>query len=211
MLELNDEVIIINNYYGAEEYKKQFIGHRGKIVNIYDDGNRFFYTVEGINYVWQNFNLKLIKKESDIKMSKKEQLLNKLEQIKKDFIEKIENVKTQIEEEDNKKEYLNPKYGEKYYTITETSINQYEWTNEAFDGRCLDELNCFKTREEAERQAFEQLLHRKLQQFAILNNCLRIEWKNRNKGYGQVYFSSMDIANQAIYKFGDDLYKYFES
>ncbi len=50
-------------------------------------------------------------------MSKKEQLLNELEQIKNEFNEKIENIQKQIEQENNKNEWWIPKEGEGYYYI----------------------------------------------------------------------------------------------
>jgi hypothetical protein len=322
MLELNDEVEIVNNYYGAEEYKKQFIGHKGKIVNIYDDGNRFFYTVEGINYVWQNFNLKLTKKENKIKMSynifdnnesiiktidkligleievttidgdifkgklidvresivrivnysnnnkfrvrknaiktltvnnydyyvkitkkenelkmDKQKILETMEVIKnqqKELAKKMELLQREIEKEDNKKKLWTPKEGYLIWVINSEgipSMNIY-YGHDKISDNIIKNLNYYKTEEEAERVAFEQLLHRRIQQFADLNNeeeidwdnkeqmkyyiafqnnNLRIEWRNRGKEYGQVYFSSMDIANHALYKLGDDLYKYFKS
>lgn len=250
--ELDDIVEIVNvdglnRVMDCKKGNKELIGLQGKIIMIdkvscssiayylielpikYPRIEDMKYIIDG-RTLFLGENLKLIKRGNDVKMDKKEQLLSKLEQIKKEFNKKIESVQNQIEEH-NKKDCKNPKYGENYYTITETGINQYEWTNEAFDGRCLDELNCFKTREQAERQAFEQLLHRKLKRFAELNNEEEIDWNNSNQAKyylfylkgkfeynydylgnkGLVYFTSKQVIDKAIAEFKDELIRYFTS
>jgi hypothetical protein len=169
--------------------------------------------------------------ENDVKMTEKEQLLNELEQIKNEFKEKIEKVQKQIEQENTKNDWWTPNNGEKYYFIASdggVSISAY---TDMSDIRKIDFLNCYKIKEQAERQSFEQLLHRKLQKFAFENN----EEKFVNKQYkysiiynslakdnikieeslycgssfGQVYFTSKEIAEKAIEEFREDLIHYF--
>ena len=102
------------------------------------------------------------------------------------------------------------------------------------DNARLRNLNYFRTKQEAERVAFEQLLYRKLKKFAFENNEKDIDWNDDNqlkydiwydyqdkkldtgsyevaRDFGQVFFSSEEIAEKAIKEFKDDLIRYFTS
>ena len=162
----------------------------------------------------------------------KEELLNELKQLEKDFNTKVADIKKQIEECD-KKVFKPNKFGEKYYTIsTKGKIGSYSFCNDDFDKEILDFGNYFKTQEEAERKRFEIRLHRQLELFALENNVTEINWNdssekyminyNKDKGifidrvytlkiFGQVYFTSKEIAEKALESFKDDLVRYFTS
>ena len=163
---------------------------------------------------------------------KKEELLNELKQLEKDFNTKVADIKKQIEECDNKF-YKPTKFGEKYYSIlTNGEINTYNFFNDNVDDKIIGFGNYFKTKEEAERKCFEIKLHRQLELFALKNNDTEIDWNddsekhtisyNRDGGifidevyslidFGQVYFTSEEIAEKAIETFKDDLIRYFTS
>ena len=162
----------------------------------------------------------------------KEELLNKLKQLEEDFNAQVADIKKQIEECD-KKVFKPNKFGEKYYTIsTKGKIGSYSFCNDDFDKEILDFGNYFKTQEEAERKRFEIRLHRQLELFALENNVTEINWNdssekyvinyNKDKGifidrvytlkiFGQVYFTSKEIAEKALKSFKDDLVRYFTS
>ena len=162
----------------------------------------------------------------------KEELLNKLKQLEEDFNTQVTDIKKQIEECD-KKVFKPNKFGEKYYTIsTKGKIGSYSFCNDDFDKEILDFGNYFKTQEEAERKRFEIRLHRQLELFALENNVTEINWNdssekyminyNKDKGifidrvytlkiFGQVYFTSKEIAEKALETFKDDLVRYFTS
>ena len=162
----------------------------------------------------------------------KEELLNELKQLEKDFNTKVADIKKQIEECD-KRIFKPNKFGEKYYTIsTKGKIGSYSFCNDDFDKEILDFGNYFKTQEEAERKRFEIRLHRQLELFALENNVTEINWNdssekyminyNKDKGifidrvytlkiFGQVYFTSKEIAEKALESFKDDLVRYFTS
>ena len=162
----------------------------------------------------------------------KEELLNKLKQLEKDFNTQVTDIKKQIEECD-KKVFKPNKFGEKYYAIsTKGKIGSYSFCNEDFDKEIMDFGNYFKTQEEAERKCFEIKLHRQLELFALENNDTEIDWNdssekyminyNKDKGifidrvytlkiFGQVYFTSKEIAEKALETFKDDLIRYFTS
>ena len=162
----------------------------------------------------------------------KEELLNKLKQLEEDFNTQVTDIKKQIEECD-KKVFKPNKFGEKYYTIsTKGKIGSYSFCNDDFDKEILDFGNYFKTQEEAERKRFEIKLHRQLELFALENNDREIDWGdgsekyiiiyridvgiliNRvysSKDFGQVYFTSKEIAEKAIETFKYDLIRYFTS
>ena len=162
----------------------------------------------------------------------KEELLNKLKQLEEDFNTKVADIKKQIEECDNK--VFKPiKLGEKYYSIsTNGEIDQYYFYNDNVNKEIIDFGNYFKTQEEAERKCFEIRLHRQLELFALENNDTEIDWNIHSekyvinyskkmgpfiievydlKDFGQVYFTSKEIAEKALETFKDDLVRYFTS
>ena len=161
----------------------------------------------------------------------KEELLNELKQLEKDFNTKVADIKKQIEECDNKF-YKPTKFGEKYYSIlTNGEINTYNFFNDNVDDKIIGFGNYFKTKEEAERKCFEIKLHRQLELFALKNNETEIDWNDDSnekhtisydrdggifidevyslKDFGQVYFTSKEVAEKAIKTFKDDLVRYF--
>ena len=162
----------------------------------------------------------------------KEELLNELKQLEKDFNTKVADIKKQIEECD-KKVFKPSKFGEKYYTIsTKGKIGSYSFCNDDFDKEIIDFGNYFKTQEEAERKRFEIRLRRQLELFALEKNDTEIDWNdssekyminyNKDKGifidrvytlkiFGQVYFTSKEIAEKALETFKNDLIRYFAS
>ena len=165
-------------------------------------------------------------------MDNKEELLNKLKQLEEDFNTKVADIKKQIEECDNK--VFKPiKLGEKYYSIsTNGEIDQYYFYNDNVNKEIIDFGNYFKTQEEAERKCFEIRLHRQLELFALENNDTEIDWNIHSekyvinyskkmgpfiievydlKDFGQVYFTSKEIAEKALETFKDDLVRYFTS
>ena len=162
----------------------------------------------------------------------KKELLNKLKQLEEDFNTQVADIKKQIEECDKK--VFEPKLGEKYYSILPNGkIYMYEFFNDNFDKEIIDFGNYFKTKEEAERKSFEIRLHRQLELFALENNETEINWnddsskeyiisysKDREifvdrvynlKDFGQVYFTSREIAEKALEVFKEDLLRYFTS
>ena len=162
----------------------------------------------------------------------KEELLNELKQLEKDFNTKVADIKKQIEECD-KKVFKPSKFGEKYYTIsTKGKIGSYSFCNDDFDKEIIDFGNYFKTQEEAERKRFEIKLHRQLELFALENNDTEIDLNIQSKKYiisyridgnifidkvysfkdlGQVYFTSKEIAEKALETFRHELIRYFKS
>ena len=160
----------------------------------------------------------------------KEELLNELKQLEKDFNTKVADIKKQIEECD-KKVFKPNKLGEKYYTIsTKGKIGSYSFCNDDFDKEITDFGNYFKTQEEAERKRFEIRLHRKLELFALENNDTEIDLNIHSEKYiisyridgnifidkvysfkdlGQVYFTSKEIAEKALETFRHELIRYF--
>ena len=162
----------------------------------------------------------------------KEELLNKLKQLEKDFNTQVADIKKQIEECDNKV-FKPSKFGEKYYTIsTKGKVGSYSFCNDDFDKEILDFGNYFKTQEEAERKRFEIRLHRQLELFALENNDTEIDLNIHSEKYiisyridgnifidkvysfkdlGQVYFTSKEIAEKALETFRHELIRYFKS
>ena len=103
---------------------------------------------------------------------------------------------------------------------------------DSVDNRCFNAANYFSTKEKSQEINFKQTLFRKLQRFSDENGGNEIDWKidrqakwcieyNNDNGeivivpfhsimqFGQVYFTSHEVAEQAIQLFHDDLIKYF--
>ena len=122
---------------------------------------------------------------------------------------------------------------ESYY-----SINGNSYVEEMTEDMCMEDkyyyedANYFSTEEKAEEINFKQTLFRKLQRFSDENGGSEIDLKrdchkfcieycshgkllvsNRfsstTRDFGQVYFTSREVAQQAIFLFHDDLIKYF--
>lgn len=153
--------------------------------------------------------------------------------------EKIENNIKSLESEIQKLKkilnsgYFKPEVNERYYTIeSDGSVNDFLWyENEECKGN-FEAANCFKTEQEAETVSFEEVLFRKLRRFSEANNEKELDWENAEetkyfitylpsngniavsetnsfKDFGQIYFSSNEIAQRAIEEFKEDLLKYF--
>lgn len=122
---------------------------------------------------------------------------------------------------------------ESYY-----SINGNSYVEEMTEDMCMEDkyyyedANYFSTEEKAEEINFKQTLFRKLQRFSDENGGNEIGWKEVDQGkygiwynadhgkievgstwavrdFGQVYFISEEVTQQAIDLFHDDLIKYF--
>lgn len=162
----------------------------------------------------------------------KEELLNKLKQLEDDFNTQVSEIKKQIEKCD-KKVFEPNELGEKYYSILSNgTIHTYNFLNSSIDKEIIGFGNYFKTKEEAERKAFEIRLHRQLELFTLENNDTEIDWNINSekyminyskdmgiyihmvyslKDFGQVYFTSKEIAEKALEIFKYDLIRYFTS
>ena len=163
----------------------------------------------------------------------KEELLNKLKQLEEEFNTQAADIKKQIEECD-KKVFKPNELGEKYYSILSGGkVQTHFFYKDSIDKELIDFGNYFKTKEEAERKSFEIRLHRQLELFALENNDTEINWNDNSsekylidyskdmgisigvvyslKNFGQVYFTSKEIAEKALEAFKDDLIRYFTS
>ena len=126
-----------------------------------------------------------------------------------------------------------PEDNEKYFYVSGRGvINICRWINDTTDNGCYEIGNCFKTKEEADFALEKLKVEAELRRFAEENNEYKIDWKNRNqnkwfiyynyvmKNIGVVYdtvlrthciyFSSKEIAEQAIDYIGEErLKKYY--
>ena len=122
---------------------------------------------------------------------------------------------------------------ESYY-----SINGNSYVEEMTEDMCMEDkyyyedANYFSTEDKAEEINFKQTLFRKLQRFSDENggneidlNCdchkfcieycsygkllVSNRFSSTTRDFGQVYFTSREVAQQAIDLFHDDLIKYF--
>ena len=168
----------------------------------------------------------------------KEELLKQVEMLKekqKEENELIEKLQKQIEDIDKEsKIWWTPNKGDDYYYISgDGYITSSSYNGGGCDIDYKNNINAYKTKEETERIAFEQLLHRKLVKFAFENNDDKeFNWNDlsQNKYYinydgyrkemsyetnqiykkqGVVYFTTAEIAEKSIKEFKKDLIRYF--
>ena len=139
-----------------------------------------------------------------------------------------------LAEKANKSKTWKPKDNEDYYVIFSCGdINCMAWYNDGFDNDRYALGNCFKTQEEAEWAVEYLKVKAELQRFADEHNTEPIDWNNKkqfkymigykafsnsvcvnsyilNKFAGTDYFTSEEIAQQAIDYIGEErLKKYY--
>ena len=121
-------------------------------------------------------------------------------------------------------------YGEKYHYIWGFSLNSNTDFNHAIDNKLFLTANYFNNKDYAEYIAFKETLMRKLDKFAWENNAKAMNWGDSSSKYyitfsyrynelitdvsfayqsNNVYFTSREIAEQAIEEFKDDLIKLY--
>ncbi len=122
-------------------------------------------------------------------------------------------------------------YEKTFWYITDIEINADSEENASIDDEKYKQANYFSTKEKAEEVAFETELFRKLKRFADENNDGVIDWKNAlyrkyminmttnytigiesttyRQEFGQVYFTSKEIAEKALETFRPELEKYY--
>lgn len=122
--------------------------------------------------------------------------------------------------------------GEEYISISSRQLLYFRELCDSQNKEQFDTANYFSTEEKAEEINFKQTLFRKLQRFSDENGGNKIDWNDIDQTkysifynghsnclsphsswtvheFGQVYFISEEIAEQAIELFHDDLIKYF--
>lgn len=126
-----------------------------------------------------------------------------------------------------------PNYGRKYFYINDCgAIINSKWYDDVIDTYRYEIGNCFKTKEETEFALEKLKVEAELRRFAEENNECEIDWtdrkqnkwlicynydsKNIDTGYDDtlrthyIYFSSKEIAKQAIKHIGEErLKKYY--
>lgn len=151
----------------------------------------------------------------------KDEKLKRIEDIEKELAELKESIK---EEDENNQLCWKPKSGEKYYYIPsyEESFSD-AWENHPIEEKRLVIGNIFKTKEEADFAIGKLKVIHELKQFAIPSK----KWKcgtnwsigfdfctqtlipilNGNVKYGEIYFSTKEIAHKAIEAVGEERIK----
>lgn len=154
----------------------------------------------------------------------------------KELLEKYGDVKINEEKEKEIKKLLGikenkkwvPNHEEDYFFVSDTLEALYDtWMGSYIDTCRYFKNNCFKTQKEAEFRLEQIKVYNELKNFAIENND-EIDWKNdqQNKYYmyfkcsdiliydtltskdiGQIYFSTRELAEQAIKTVGEDRIK----
>lgn len=119
---------------------------------------------------------------------------------------------------------------ERYYFVSERGVENFKEFTECSDNELFNSSNYFNNRNYAEYVAFKETLMRKLDRFAWENNEKVIDWYDCSTKYyikfeidikkfrisrciscrsNDIYFTSFEIAEQALEKFKDDLMKLY--
>ena len=128
--------------------------------------------------------------------------------------------------------YERVKESEKYYHIDATGETHTDFEdNDNFNNDLYANANYYSDETVAENNARADKLMRQLRRFAVEHNDCELDWNNNHskyyiyfdyeyecpnigyaynaKDFGQIYFSSREIAEQAIKEFKDELIWYF--
>lgn len=122
-----------------------------------------------------------------------------------------------------------PKNNEKYYYMSSIGINHFSWDGDRVDNFLYLTNNCFKTKEEVEFYIEKLKVYHELKLFADENNegidlytpekikyVIAFNVPNQKitiipitciLDIGQIYFSSNELAEQAVKKVGEDRIK----
>lgn len=121
--------------------------------------------------------------------------------------------------------------GDKYYSISELRVHSYKEDNDETDNKLFSKVNYFNNKEYAEYIAFKETLMRRMDRFAWENNARVIDWDKNVASYciifdhhnkdveimvvsyalqsNDIYFTSREIAEQAMEEFKEDLIKLY--
>lgn len=135
--------------------------------------------------------------------------------------------------EETKSKVWKPSLGDKYYYINSNGDIKFSYYNtRSIDKRCI--VNFFKTDEEAEHMVEKLKVIKELQDFAIENRDEEIDWYDKEQDKWEIsykdsnvepicnnyyraqafniYFTSLEIAKEAIKTIGEDRIKkyYFD-
>lgn len=129
--------------------------------------------------------------------------------------------------------YERVKESEKYYHIIAIGGTYADFEgNDNFNNNLYAIANYYSDKTVAENNARAEILMRQLRRFAVENNERELDWKNKRLGeyeicfdydgnelfindyssirmFGQIYFTSEEIAKQAIEEFESELIWYF--
>ena len=133
--------------------------------------------------------------------------------------------------EEMKNPYKQAGYGEKYHYIWGFSLNSNTDLNYEIDNKLFLTANYFNNKEYARYIAFKETLMRRMDRFAWEHNAKVINWDDsdsakycikfsdahnkfiiewsRSYQLNDIYFTSKEIAAQAIEEFKDDLIKLY--
>lgn len=121
-------------------------------------------------------------------------------------------------------------YKSAYYYISNNSIQIQRWIGSKFDHMNYALCNCFKTYEEAELALIRHNIICKLRLYALEHNDADIDWSDEDQckyyihcGHGhldinreyishqmnEIYFTSYEIAKNAIDEIGEDIIKHY--
>ena len=108
-----------------------------------------------------------------------------LEKTIKDLQNALDKAQEELKNLNNYERFV-PEINERYYVVNGfCTIDLIENNMTPFDHRCINNYNCFKTREEAEKEANKIIIRRKLEDIARrLNGGKELDWSNnKNKFY----------------------------
>ena len=205
-----------HEYYGHMLFLPSMEKLKGKIVTIKEvdtAGTPTYVLDKSILHFWTDEMLE------DIKENKKMSKLEDLEIKYKELGEEIERLKLEEKSKVWKpKEYEEIWYIDKFGDVDNDIFSRGSWDEERYKLG-----NCFKTQEEAEKVAEKIKIYTELKRYALEHNeefdtvkyyiCIQgFEIKTgycSNKWFqiGQIYFSSNEIAEQAIKEIGEEKIK----
>lgn len=139
-----------------------------------------------------------------------------------------------VEKSNKKSKVFKPAYRQGYFYIdTVRDVGSQKWDDDGYDNACYELGNCFETRKQAEFAIEKQKVYMELKRYALEHNEGVIDWFNSEQikfsitgayltGYkvklrvlpskglrdlNSIYFTSEEIAKNAIKEIGEDRIK----
>lgn len=130
----------------------------------------------------------------------KEDLLNKIEALEKQFNKQLVEIKEQVNSINSErcKARTKPACGDKYHFLhSDGRIGWAYWSNDVIDLFRFDTGNCFKTAHESNEYRNNLLTKQALKDLALeLNNGVEIDWNDCSRKYFICLRGSEDVLTQ---------------
>lgn len=162
-------------------------------------------------------------------MKELEKLKANIEEIKNEYIQKLEEIKAKVEkleqeiQGDEKDNRWKPEAGKDYWFVNiDGEVYKYKWFNDKFENGIFNHTDIFHAREQAEFDSERKRIRRELMKYGKnfvpnqYNWAICYNYRDKAIGYWtstlcfhpfDIYFESEEMAKKAVKEVGEDRIK----